>query len=123
VFLEPLGYIGFYSQLKMLDFPGLSSREVVEARKRTSTDRAAALIRELQPDWLVLRSQEVRIITEADPTLLTHTYSLAKTFDASRSVTSLEWLPGRNYLVIDQTYVVFRRGAEVLRPRAQHRTD
>src|SRR5581483_2625511 len=33
VFLEPLGYIGYYSQLKTYDMPGLSSREVVAVRK------------------------------------------------------------------------------------------
>src|ERR1019366_512048 len=34
VFLEPLGFIGYYSNLKMLDFPGLGSPEMVAARKR-----------------------------------------------------------------------------------------
>ena len=61
VFLEPLGYIGFYSQLKMLDFPGLSSQEVLSARKKLQTDRYAKLINELRPNWLVLRPREVRL--------------------------------------------------------------
>ena len=34
VMLEPLGYIGYYSGLKMLDYPGLASKEMVAARKR-----------------------------------------------------------------------------------------
>src|SRR6185312_4860456 len=34
VMLEPLGYIGYFSGLKMLDYPGLASKEMVEVRKR-----------------------------------------------------------------------------------------
>jgi hypothetical protein len=34
VMLEPLGHISYYSRLKMLDWPGLASKEVVEVRKR-----------------------------------------------------------------------------------------
>ncbi len=34
VFLEPLGCIGFYSNLKMLVFPGLSSPEMIAARRK-----------------------------------------------------------------------------------------
>ncbi len=37
VFLESLGYIGYFSQLKMLDFPGLSSPEVVAAPENRAT--------------------------------------------------------------------------------------
>src|SRR5208337_1567658 len=37
VFLEPLGYIGFFSQLKMLDTPGLCALEVVAAEKKLQT--------------------------------------------------------------------------------------
>lgn len=109
VFLEPLGYIGYFSQLKMLDFPGLSAPEVVAARKRLGTDKAAVLIRELKPDWLVLRQTEAQTIGEGAPELLTRAYEPVKTFDVSEAVRSYAWLPGRGYLEKDQTYVVFRR--------------
>ena len=36
VYLEPLGYIGYFSGLKMLDWPGLASPEVVAARRHGS---------------------------------------------------------------------------------------
>src|SRR5262249_26879788 len=34
VFLEPLGYIGYFSNARMMDYPGLVSDEVVQARRR-----------------------------------------------------------------------------------------
>ena len=52
VFMEPLGYIGFYSQLKTLDFPGMSSPEVVSARKTLHSDNYADLINYLHPPGL-----------------------------------------------------------------------
>ena len=109
VFLEPLGYIGFYSQLKMLDFPGLAAPEVVAARKKLGSDRAAGLIQELKPDWLVLRAAEAQRISTSAPELLTQVYQEAKIFDVSDVVSSYGWLPGRDYLEADQSYIVFRR--------------
>jgi hypothetical protein len=109
VFLEALGYIGYYSQLKMLDFPGLSSREVIEARKRLGSDKAAALIRALKPDWLVLRPGEAQSIDTTDPDLFVHVYQPVKIFDVSDKVDSYRWLPGRDYLIRDQTYTIFKR--------------
>jgi len=109
VFLEPLGYIAFYSQLKMLDFPGLSSPEVIAARKKLGSDRAAGLIAELRPDWLVLRAAEAQRIGAGSPELLTKTYQPVKTFDVSEAVRSYRWLPGRDYLEVDQSYTIFER--------------
>lgn len=108
VFLEPLGYIGFYSGLRMLDFPGLSSPEVVAARKRLGSDSATGLIRALKPDWLVLRKDEAASIGSCAPSLLTVTYAPAKVFDVSDRVRSHQRLPGRSYLIKDQTYTIFR---------------
>lgn len=48
VFLEPLGYIGYYSQLKTYDYPGLSSNEVVTA-VRSGARRFTAVIAQLKP--------------------------------------------------------------------------
>ena len=54
VFLEPLGYIGYFSQLKTYDFPGLSSPEVIAA-VRHGAKSYVALIAALRPTWVVLR--------------------------------------------------------------------
>jgi hypothetical protein len=114
VFLECLGYIGFYSQLKMLDFPGLSSPEVVAVRRRLNTNEFAPLITALQPDWLVLRPVEIDVIMESSPALLTTEYRMVKSFDVSDRINAHRLILGRPYLQNDQTFVVFRNQKELL---------
>jgi hypothetical protein len=65
VFLECLGYIGYFSNLKMYDYPGLCSPEVVAVRRRSTIrgdyiDYFPEIISALGPDWVVLRSSEER---------------------------------------------------------------
>jgi len=109
VFLEPLGYIGFFSQLKMLDTPGLCAPEVVAAEKKLQTTSLAEIIAEVKPDWLVLRPAEADPVRKARPRLLTEAYSTVKVFDASERIASHHWLPGRGYLLFDQKFLVFKR--------------
>jgi hypothetical protein len=109
VYLEPLGYIGFFSQLKMLDSPGLCAPEVVAAEKRLASTSGADIIPDLWPDWLVLRPMEASRIYDANPRLLTEAYSVAKFFDVSERLAAYRWLPGRGYLAYDEKFVVFRR--------------
>jgi hypothetical protein len=111
VFLECLGYIGYYSNLKMYDFPGLSSREVVAARIRLKTDEYGALIRELKPVWLVLRPEEARRVNSFDASLLkgekTSTYVLARSYDQSPALNGMRGIPGYPVLDWDKTFLVF----------------
>jgi hypothetical protein len=109
VFLEPLGYIGFYSQLKMFDTPGLCAPEVVAAERKLQTTSLAKVIAEVQPDWLVLRPVEADPVRKAKPRLLTETYSTVRVFDASERVAAYHWLPGRGYLLFDQKFIVLKR--------------
>jgi hypothetical protein len=109
VYLEPLGYIGFFSQLKMLDSPGLCAPEVVAVEKRMGTTSAIDVIPELQPDWLVLRPAEAGGIHTASPRLLTEVYSAVHFFDVSERLASYLWLPGRGYLRYDEKFIVFKR--------------
>jgi len=113
VFLEPLGYIGFYSNLKMYDFPGLSSPEVVAARKRIELRNYPEcwpqLIHELAPDWVVVRDYEADVIRRKDPTLLNRDYSLARIFDVRPAVNALTFVAGRGYLLNDAYFEVYRR--------------
>ena len=85
VFLECLGYIGFFSQLKMYDYPGLGAPEVIAARRLTSSriypECWDELIEGLEPDWLVIRPLEIDVIRRNSPDLLESEYSLAKIFD------------------------------------------
>ena len=107
VYLEPLGYIGFFSQLKMYDFLGLASPEVVAARRRLG-ENEPGIIRELRPDWLVLRRFESQDIFQQSPALLDD-YHLVASFDASPRLRQIAWLPGRPYLEYDEAFDVFLR--------------
>ena len=108
VYLECLGYIGYYSRLKMLDFPGLSSPEVVEARRMLQTDDYAPLIRLLHPDWLVLRPVEISKINEQLPNFLTAYYEQVTTFDVTEKLDSHPYLPGRPLLEFERVFKIFR---------------
>lgn len=108
VYLEPLGYIGYYSGLKMLDYPGLASPEVVAAR-RAGHRPHAGIIAALRPEWLVLRPDQVRGILGEQPRLLAEDYHLARVFDVRAQVDAVTFLPGRSYLEFDALYLVFHR--------------
>ncbi len=105
VFMEPLGYIGFFSGLKTYDFPGMSSREMVEARKKVQNDWGA-LIQYLQPNWLVLRPQEIARINTRAPDLLPLRYTLIKEFSVRDRVRELT-VSGKGYLAYDETFTVY----------------
>ena len=113
VFLESLGYIGYFSNLRTYDFPGLSSREVVAARKKLGTDDFGALIREVKPVWVVLRPGEAAQILSSSPGMLSSgaggEYRLARLSDQSAAVSALGDIPGRSLLAYDQTFLVYRR--------------
>jgi hypothetical protein len=113
VMLEPLGYIGYYSGLKMLDYPGLASKEMVEARKRLGPGRQNLVYRELKPDWVVLRQWEAQTGIYVDTYGLQYYYELVQVFDATDKINAINWLPGRPYLQYDQTFLIFHRKAGV----------
>jgi hypothetical protein len=109
VFVECLGYVGFFSQLKMLDWPGLSSPEVVAASKKLNSNDYALLIDYLKPDWLVLRPNEVAYLEQKMPELLAAKYREVKLFDVSDKIAAHAFLPDRNGFLYDQTFIVYRR--------------
>ena len=107
VFLEPLGYIGYFSNLKTYDFPGMSSREMIQTRQQVGLDWFA-LIEYLQPNWLVLRPDEARRITSFVPDLLITQYTVAKEFSVADEISRLNVM-GRRYLETDARFTVYRR--------------
>jgi hypothetical protein len=113
VMLEPLGYIGYYSGLKMLDYPGLASREMVEARKRLGWAKQNQLYLELKPDWIVLRPHEIQEQLVADPDGLQKSYAFVQAFDATDKIKAVRWLPGRGYLEGDKTFLVFHLKTDI----------
>jgi hypothetical protein len=109
VYLEPLGYIGYFSQLRMLDWPGLSSRQVVAARRRLGPEHQAEAYLELKPDWLVLRPDDIGGSEIIDGKRFAEFYALVTVFDASKQLEAVRWLPGRSYLQFDRTFLVYHR--------------
>ena len=108
VFLEPLGYIGFFSNLSMRDTPGLCAPDVVKLRK-AGVLSMGALVTALKPDWAVLRASEVVAMAPADHANLERDYFLAATHDVRPAVNAIAWLPGREFLLMDAYYTIWRR--------------
>jgi hypothetical protein len=107
VLLEPLGYIGYFSGLKIYDVPGLSSREVVEVERRGLVDWGT-LVAELHPEWLVLRPWEIGVISQTHPQLLNEQYMRARDFDVLDRVARLP-IYGPHYLEYDSIFIIFHR--------------
>jgi hypothetical protein len=120
VLLEPLGYIGFYSGLKMLDFPGLCSREMVVARQIAGSKSYPYCWGELsdilQPDWLVLRPFERDSINRYDPAILGGRYELVKTFDATENIRRATYVPLRGFLNYNAVFEIYHCRQPAMRP-------
>jgi hypothetical protein len=107
VFLESLGYIGYFSGLKMLDFPGLSAPEVT--RVLANGDHSyASVIATFKPTWLVLRPQEIaqEHLVESP---VWRQYRPVYQRSAQSQLDAIRWLPGRAWLESDADFIVLRR--------------
>lgn len=56
IFLEPIGYIGYFSQRRVLDMVGLVSPEVLPYYKQEKP--LALIVQNLRPEWMCLRREE-----------------------------------------------------------------
>ncbi|MEJ1973234.1 MAG: hypothetical protein WDM96_12465 [Lacunisphaera sp.] len=108
VFLEPLGYIGFYSGLAMRDTPGLCAPEVV-ALRRQGVLTMPALAAALQTDWVVLRAHEYAGFSPDEKSAFDRNYNLVKVYDVRPQIEAEAWLPGRRFLIYDAYFGVWRR--------------
>jgi hypothetical protein len=109
IFMECLGYIGFYSELKTYDFPGMSSPEMVATRKKLKTNQYGYLIQELKPTWISIRPIEVANINKQVPSLLTEKYKLVKIFDRRLDVAHAKIAFGQPYLDFDAVFYLYKR--------------
>lgn len=111
------GYIGYYAGLKMYDYPGLSSREVVDVRRRLHAESYGKLIAALRPEWLVPRPGDSRRIWADSPELLPgrrhpdSIHELVKVFDHSREVAAAPVQFERWCLRVDQCFELYHRRA------------
>jgi hypothetical protein len=91
VYLEPLGYIGYYSGCRMADWPGLISPEVVKIRDKIGPTKAYFTWKEvaeaLKPEWIVARPNESWFMQQSD--YLSHHYELVMAFDSRKAVDDL----------------------------------
>ncbi len=107
VFMEPLGYIGYFSGLKTYDYPGLSSREMVRAIKVLKMNWAY-LADYLSPDWMVLRPFEIMRMRTEVMRLFSESYEVAAEFN-SLDLIKQQSIYGQNYVEFDAHLTVFRR--------------
>lgn len=114
VFLESLGYIGYFSNLKMLDVPGLSAPEVSRLIRAGRGDYAS-LIDALQPAWIVIRPSEYFEQHLQDNSGL-RDYDLVKRWNVRPLIDAIHSLPSRGWLEFDAEYLIFHRRAPVAPP-------
>src|SRR6185295_10128649 len=101
VYLEPLGYIGYFSGMHMVDFPGLVAPEVVKVRRDKQVDRMTA-IPELAPDWVVLRYREVQWLSSLPIwNKFIQDYKAVHDQNANERIDQYKFLPGENSLRYD----------------------
>lgn len=116
VYLECLGYIGYFSGSSLLDWPGLASPRVVAANRLTGGGFFATLVH-LQPDWLVLRPGEFETFRQSAPAeaaqyRLVHLISRK---EAALAVAPPPWiavdgrLPGLGYVLADAAFLILQR--------------
>ena len=108
VFLEPLGYIGYFSGLAMRDTPGLSSPEVIELG-RQGFITMPEIIGELEPDWVVMRVAKWARLTDEERATIDQHYGLRSEYNVREQIDSVKWLPGRGFLEFDSHFAVWER--------------
>jgi hypothetical protein len=106
VYLEPIGYIGYYSGRTILDWPGLVAPQIVQIRREHHVDEET-LIPYLMPDWMVLRPDEERAAFRIPE--VRDRYTIVRTFDARPNLDKYSYIPGRGYLMGDAVFLVLKR--------------
>lgn len=106
VFLEPIGYIGYFSNATILDYPGLVAPEVVRARREHGLT-FLTLPAYLKPEWIVLRPSEFLAMKQLPG--FHNDYQYIHTIDQRGVIEAIRWLPGRNYPLSDCTFHIFCR--------------
>ena len=106
MFLEPLGYIGFFSQLRTDDYPGLSCPRMVEARKGAKDWSSILIV--LSPEWAVIRRSEAELIEQEQPGFLSTIYKPVQHFDVRDQVAKAN-VPDSFMLEFDADFTIYRR--------------
>ena len=108
---ESAGYVAYYTNGTLYDFPGLTSPTAVEALTGPEPHLLGVfgITQLLHPDWLILRATEVDFLREADPETFSQ-YEVARQFSVPVEDTQLEqW--GLSVVNYDRDFTVMRRVA------------
>jgi hypothetical protein len=109
VYMEPLGYIGYFSGLRAMDAVGLVSPGVVQLRRehRYDLETLEGVTTDLQPSFVVLRPHELPTADKGK--VFYGAYEEVKVFDARARLAQYEWIPGRGILDNEAVYHIFKR--------------
>jgi hypothetical protein len=106
VYLEPVGYIGYFSNAIILDWPGLVTPEVERLHHERKLGQMN-MIKALKPEWLVLRQAEYNNAARFQE--VQEHYELVRSFDSRPALAAYSYIPGRGYLDVDAVFHVLRR--------------
>jgi hypothetical protein len=117
VFLEALGYIGFFSEAIMADWPGLVAPDVVRFKAKFGMYGMPTALR---TEWVVVRGFEVPVL-QGRPDFVelyepSYVFTVRQNIVDRRFFSGIDWFPGRDWLKFDSTFMVFKRRDHV--PRA-----
>ena len=111
---ESSGYVGYYTNGTLYDWPGLESTTVVDAIRRGKTadpngfaNSLAGITQMLRPDWLVLRPGEAEIFAVFHPQILGN-YRRVREFSVPGEQ-SLVSAQGFSVYNVDRDFIVYRR--------------
>jgi hypothetical protein len=107
IFLEPIGYIGYYSDRYIVDWPGLVSPQIVRMKRDHPGLGQMTAIPLLKPEWLVLRRPEA--LAAAENPEIKKNYSTVREFNVMPNLDRYSYIPGDSYLYLDAWYYVLRR--------------
>jgi len=109
--LEPLGYVGYAAFNKTIyDYPGLSSRHVVQAYSHMKGFSLVDLIDELQPSFVALRQPEVKWLQDQHPDTAAN-YAQVADIKLADGVTFKKWGYSSAKEFYDQEYLIMQRVA------------
>ena len=109
VFLECLGYTGYFSGAEMLDYPGLATPESVKLIKERHLDFGGVMLA-LKPDWAVLRPFEAAPLMKRRE--FRERYAYVAHFSSAKQLEKAGFIPGVGYLQHDAVFIIFKRRGE-----------
>jgi hypothetical protein len=106
VYLESLGYIGYFSEKKIRDWPGLIAPQVVKARGEKNSN-FVSIIEKIKPNWVICRKHEVAQMEKNS--YFKKNYELSLIFDVREKIMRNRIRLGVGYLLYDSAYCIYRR--------------